>query len=111
MSSQFQKISDVSEFSILPYVQNRKLGNLGKFSFTLNSGISCNLRFKNEKKELAQKFKDDLRCKTIFCHNLALNLQCTNFFICRENNVSFSRYLDFCVFIESSSSTICESGD
>ena len=27
-------ISDVSEFSILPYTQNRKLGNLGKFYFT-----------------------------------------------------------------------------
>ena len=27
-------ISEVSEFSILPYTQNRKLGNLGKFSFT-----------------------------------------------------------------------------
>ena len=25
-------ISKVSEFSILPYTQNRKLGNLGKFS-------------------------------------------------------------------------------
>ena len=27
-------ISEVSEFSILPYTQNGKLGNLGKFSFT-----------------------------------------------------------------------------
>ena len=27
------KISRVSEFSILPYTQNRKLGNLGKFCF------------------------------------------------------------------------------
>ena len=30
------KISEVSTFSILPYTQNRKLGNLGKFSFTSN---------------------------------------------------------------------------
>ena len=45
------KISEVSEFSVLPYVQNRKLGNLEKFSFTSNFGISCNLRFKNEKKK------------------------------------------------------------
>ena len=29
-------ISEVSEFSILPYTWNRKLGNLGKFSFTSN---------------------------------------------------------------------------
>ena len=27
-------ISEVSEFSILPYTQNRKLRNLGKFYFT-----------------------------------------------------------------------------
>ena len=105
------KISVVSESSILPYVKNPKLGNFGKFPFTSNFGISCNLRFKNEKKELSQKFKDYLYCKTIFCHNLALNLQCTNFFIWRENNVSFSRYLDFCVFLEPSSSTICDAGD
>ena len=31
-----KKISEVSEVSILPYNQNRKLGNLGKFSFTSN---------------------------------------------------------------------------
>ena len=45
------KIFEVSGFSVLPYVQNRKLGNLEKFSFTSNFGISCNLRFKNEKKK------------------------------------------------------------
>ena len=28
-----KEISQVSEFSILPYTQNRKLGNLGKYSF------------------------------------------------------------------------------
>ena len=37
-------ISEVSEFSILPYTQNRKRGNLGKFSFTSIFDISCNLR-------------------------------------------------------------------
>ena len=30
------KNSEVSEFSILSYTQNRKLGNLGKLSFTSN---------------------------------------------------------------------------
>ena len=49
------KISD--EFSILPYTQNRKLGNLGKCSFTSNFDSSCNLRFRNDKNELRQKLK------------------------------------------------------
>ena len=44
------KISEVSEFSILPYTQNRKLGNLGNFYFTSNFDSSCNGRCKNEKK-------------------------------------------------------------
>ena len=43
-------ISEISEFSILPYTQNRKLGNLGKFSFASNFDSSCNLRCKNNKK-------------------------------------------------------------
>ena len=44
------KISEVSEFLILSYTQNRKLGNLEKCSFTSNFGSSCNLRCKNDKK-------------------------------------------------------------
>ena len=44
------KISDVSEFSILPYTQNGKLGNLGKCSFTSNFDSSCNLRCKKTPK-------------------------------------------------------------
>ena len=44
------KISEVSEFSILPYTQNRILGNLGKCSFTSNFDSSCNLRCKNDKR-------------------------------------------------------------
>ena len=44
------KISEVSKFSILSYTQNRKLGNLGKFSCTSNFDSSCNLRCKNDKK-------------------------------------------------------------
>ena len=51
------KISEVSESSILPYTQNRKLGNLGKCSFTSNFDSSCNLRFRNDKNELRQKLK------------------------------------------------------
>ena len=45
-----KKMSEVSEFSILPYTQNRKLGNLGKRFFTSNFISSCNLRCKNDKK-------------------------------------------------------------
>ena len=37
-----KETSEVSEFSILPYTQNRKRGNLGKFSFTSNFDSSCN---------------------------------------------------------------------
>ena len=51
------KISEVSEFSILSYTQNRKLGNLGKCSFTSNFDSSCNLRFRNNKNELRQTLK------------------------------------------------------
>ena len=52
-----KKISEVSEFSILPYNQNRKLGNLGKCSFTSNFDSCCNLRFRNDKIKLIQKLK------------------------------------------------------
>ena len=37
-----KKNSKVSEFSILPYTQIRKLGNLGKCCFTSNFVSSCN---------------------------------------------------------------------
>ena len=50
------KISEVSEFSILSYTQNRKLGNLGNFYFTSNFDSSCNVRSKNEKKLTETKF-------------------------------------------------------
>ena len=51
------KISEVSEFSILSYTQKRKLGNLGKCSFTPNFQSSCNLRFRNDKNQLTQKLE------------------------------------------------------
>ena len=46
-----KKISEISDFSILPYTQNRKLGDLRKCSFTLPFDNSCNLRFRNDKNE------------------------------------------------------------
>ena len=52
-----KKISEMSEFSILPYTQNWKLRNLGKCSFTSNFDSSYNLRFRNDKNELSQKLK------------------------------------------------------
>ena len=36
-------------FSILPYTQNRKLGNLGNMSLPSNSGSSYKSRFKNDR--------------------------------------------------------------
>ena len=44
------KTFEVSELSILPYTQNRKLGNLGKCCVTSNFDSSCNLRCRNDKK-------------------------------------------------------------
>ena len=45
-----KKNFEISEFSILSYTQNRKLGNLGKCCFTSNFDSSCNLRCKINKK-------------------------------------------------------------
>ena len=42
-------ISEVSEFSTLPYNQNRKLGNLLNMSLTSNFDSSYNSRFKSNK--------------------------------------------------------------
>ena len=43
------KTSEDSEFSILPYTRNRKLGNLGNMSLLSNSDSSYKSRFKNDK--------------------------------------------------------------
>ena len=52
--------------------------------------------------------KGYLRYKTILCHKVALDVQLMNFFIWRKNNVSFSRYRDFCVFVKSADLKICD---
>ena len=39
------KTSEIFVFPILPYTQNRKLGNFGKFKFTSNFDSSCNSIF------------------------------------------------------------------
>ena len=43
------KISEVSEFSILLYTQNRKLGNFGKFDFASTFSSIWNPRSKNQR--------------------------------------------------------------
>ena len=53
---EIQKISKDSEFSILPYTQNRNLWYLGKRSPTSNFDSCCSLIFRNDKNELRQKF-------------------------------------------------------
>ena len=45
---------------------------------------------------------------TIFCHKVVLDAQLMNFFIWNKNNVSFSRYLDFCVRVKSTDFKICD---
>ena len=45
--------------------------------------------------------------KTIFCNKVALDVWLINCFIWRKN-VSFLRYLDFCVFAKSTDFKICD---
>ena len=52
-------ISEVSEFSILSYTQNRKHENLRKFSVTSNFERGCNLDAKTKKNLLRQKLKGE----------------------------------------------------
>ena len=49
------KKCEVSESSILPCTQNRKLWYLGKRSLTSSFDSCCNLIFRNDKNELRQK--------------------------------------------------------
>ena len=58
------EISEVPEFSILPYTQNRKLGNLRNMSFHSKSESSYNSRFKNDKNmNWAKNWKVPIRIK------------------------------------------------
>ena len=54
------------------------------------------------------KFQGYLPYKSIFFHKVALDVQFMNFFIWRKNNVLFSRYIDFCVFVKSTNFKICD---
>ena len=60
-----RKISEIFEFSILPYTQDWNLGNLGNFSFTSNFDSSCNSRFKKRWTEAkCKKMRYGLRKRT-----------------------------------------------
>ena len=52
--------------------------------------------------------KGYLRCETILCHNVALDVQLMNLFIWRKNIVLFPRYQDFCVFKKPIDFKICD---
>ena len=59
-----KKISEVSEFSILPYTQNSKLGNLRNMSLPSNYDSSYNSRLKNGKNiNWAKNWKVPIRIK------------------------------------------------
>ena len=58
-------ISEVSEFSIWPYTQNQKLGNLGKFSFTSIFDSIRNSRSKYQKKMTQEEKTLTERCGLI----------------------------------------------
>ena len=47
-----------------------------------------------------------VHCKTIFSNKVALDVMI--FFIWRKNNLLFSKYLDFCVFVKSIDYKICD---
>ena len=59
-------------------------------------------------KATLSKFKGYLRYKTILCYKVTLDMQLMNFFIWRKNNVLFSRYRDFCVFVKPTNFKICD---
>ena len=49
-----------------------------------------------------------IRYKTIFPHEVAIDMQFVDFFIWRKNNVLFLRYLKFCVFAKSANFKILD---
>ena len=61
-----KKVSEVSEFSILAYTQNRKLGNLGKFHL-LKFLVICKTqnKKKNDLKEKTLTLRYGLRRKNV----------------------------------------------
>ena len=71
-------------------------GFTSSFYFWTNTGET------NEHNEwIKEDFKGYLRCKFTSCDKVALDVQLMIFFIWRKNGVSFSRYLDFCIFVKS----------
>ena len=58
--------------------------------------------------QIRDLFKGYLHYKTIFCHEVACDVQFMNFVNKGKNDVLFSRYLDFCVFVKSTDFKICD---
>ena len=58
--------------------------------------------------KIMKTLKGYLSYKTIFCNKVALDVKLMTFFIWRKSNVSFSRYLHFCVFVKSTDFKICD---
>ena len=52
--------------------------------------------------------KGYLRYKIIFCYKVVIDVWLMNFFIWRENHVSFSRYLGFCDYVKYTDLEICD---
>ena len=51
------KMPEVSDFSVLPYIQNRKIGNLGKCFLTLKLDSCCNLSSETTKMNWVKNLK------------------------------------------------------
>ena len=51
------KMPEVSEFSVLPYIQNQKIGNLGKCFLTLKFDSCCNLSSETAKMNWVKNLK------------------------------------------------------
>ena len=83
-----------------------KLSGLKPFQDKWIPDTYNHLRKQND--SIIKGFKGYLHYKTIFCHKVALDAQLMNFFVWSKNNVLFTRYLDFCVFVKSTDIKICD---
>ena len=85
------------------YVINQVAEELGAERVPLNTYMQLNECFL-----VHIEFKGYFCYKSILCHKVTLDVQLINFLIWSKNNVSFSRYGDFCVFVKSADFKICD---
>ena len=96
--------------------QHPELLLLVNYSHSSSTLSSKNIRIYSEKLAKEQvglyswdcMIKGYLHYKPIFCYRVAFDLYLMNFFIWRENGVSFSRYQGFCDFVNSIDLKICD---